>query len=99
VRAEGARPAGEDEEEYQPPENPSGCARAEPYRRIPGAEKDLYLPARLTKRRAAVVVPRPLSAGSRPANQGRAQRILNRRVWPSSSCPPSSLLRADAGCV
>lgn len=71
---------------YRP--NSSGCARAEGYRKIPEAEKSMYLPHRLAvaAKRANAGVQTSPSAPSRttnsnkPLSSSRENRVNNRRL-------------------
>ena len=71
---------------YRP--NPSGCARTEGYRKIPEAEKSMYLPHRLAvaaKRANANVQVSPTqpsrtTTSSKPVSSSRENRVNNRRL-------------------
>ena len=76
---------------YRP--NPSGCARTEGYRRIPEAEKSMYLPHRLAvaAKRANIQTQTPSSTATnngttaaatsnKPVSSSRMNRVNNRRL-------------------
>ncbi|CUS13248.1 unnamed protein product [Tuber aestivum] len=72
---------------YRP--NPTGCARTEGYRRVPEAEKSMYLPHRLqlaakvksaANRIQEVTVATATNTAKNPSSTSRMNRVNNRRL-------------------